>query len=329
MAQEAIDADREEWLAERLKLITASEISVILGIAPDDWGSAYGLFWEKVTGEAPEDRDNDAMAFGRYLEPMVDDRLSKRFPFLDIRPGGLYRSEVRPWMAATFDRLALDSEGEPAIAVDHWRNQTGDIPDGVFPVQIKTAMWKDDKWGAEGTDQIPPHYRAQVLWEMEVWDANQVLVPVLFTASRRLVLYRLERTALTNADTAFMIRAAEEFRAKMASRDDSGLIDFRPATTERLRKRHPTIQEGRVTIPRSLARRLRNASRAEAAAKRRKALAQNLIRERLGPYEEAVAVDDDGQVRRVVKRSISPRAGYTVEPTTIDSLRAGKWGEGA
>lgn len=328
MGQDFIDGHREEWLAERLKLITATEISIILGIAPDDWGSAYSLFWEKVTGEVPEDRDNDSMAFGRYLEPMVDDRLSKRFPFLDIQMGGLYRSEVRPWMAATFDRLALDSEGESAIAVDHWRNRTGQVPDGVFPIQIKTAMWKDEKWGAEGTDHIPPHYRAQVLWEMEVWDANQVLVPVLFTASRRLVLYRLERSVLTNADMTFMLSAAEEFRDRI-ERMDPPPVDYRPATTERLRKRHPTIQEGRVTIPRGLARRLRSASRAEAAAKRRKALAQNLIRERLGPYEEAVAVDDDGQVRRVVKRTISPRAGYEVQPTTIDSLRAGKWGEGA
>jgi putative phage-type endonuclease len=326
MHQDRIDADREGWLRARHDLITASEISVILGIAPDTWGSAYELFWEKVTGEVPKDRDTDEMAFGRYLEPMVDDRLSKRFPFLDIRPGGLYRSGHYPWMAATFDRLALDTEGCSGIAADHWRHQTGQIPDDVFPVQIKTAMWKDDKWGAEGTDQIPPHYRAQVLWEMEVWGADQVLVPVLFTASRRLILYRLERSVLTDADVTYMIGAAAEFRDRMASLNPPP-VDYRPATTERLRKRHPDIQEGEVQIPRELAHRLKAAAKAEALAKRRKALAQNQIRERLGPYEEAVAMDDDGKLRRVVKRSISPRAGYEVQPTTIDSLRAGKWGE--
>src|ERR1700754_3028780 len=104
MPQQGVDAQADLWKFFRKGGITASEISSVLGIAPDTWETAspFALFVAK-TNDQEVIGDSDAMARGRHLEPYVAERYAETKPTLNIFPGGLYSSEDRNWQMATFD----------------------------------------------------------------------------------------------------------------------------------------------------------------------------------------------------------------------------------
>ena len=62
-------------------------------------------------------------------------------------------------------------------------------PDGFVPgalphpvcLEVKTARFKDERWGAPGTDQIPMDYYIQVQWYMPLLGVEEAHVAVLFS----------------------------------------------------------------------------------------------------------------------------------------------------
>lgn len=98
------DADREAWLELRRSGIGGSDALAVLGL--DRWKSRLGVYLDKV-GDAPEQDDNDAMEWGRDVEPVIADWFTKKTGIPAYRCG-LLRCDARPWQLLTPDRITGD-----------------------------------------------------------------------------------------------------------------------------------------------------------------------------------------------------------------------------
>jgi putative phage-type endonuclease len=300
MSQPEIDRDRARWFVERRKGIGASEIAAVLGLAPESYGSAFALFTAKQSG-FDWDEDNDSKLWGRFVEPYVSDVFARNYPSLSLLGGGLYQSVERPWQLATFDRLAFD--------VDEWGIRSDELTEveeryalsRAVPVQIKSSA-TEEGWGEPGTGQIPVHYRAQCLQEMDVADAHAVWVPVLFPP-HKVVTYVILRTQDVEEDIQLLREAGEEFIMRLMN-DDPPPIDWTSATAAALRTLHPVKPSTTAEIPKFLAKRYRRAQLAKSVSKQRLKQVENEIRGRIGGADRAV-VKVAGRDMTVLTRRVS------------------------
>lgn len=291
-----------QWFDHRARGVTASEIPVLLGLAP--WGSPFDLYYKKL-GALEPDRDNDAMAWGRDLEEVILRRFAREHPEFHTTPGALYHhGDDDRWMATpdglSYTRLQAQWDGPPVTI-------PGDLESVV---QAKTAG-SQEHWGDEGTDQIPVYYVAQVRWEMFVMDVNLARMPVLFHG-RTYREYVVEQNA---DDVAFMVAEAEEF-IKRVHAEEPPPVDWRPATTQALKQLHPSVDDTTATVPAVWQRQWRIADRLEKAAGQRKALAENRMRGRMGRARTAV----DEQGRKVATRAVFPMKERVMPATTVNRL---------
>src|SRR6266851_2529172 len=152
--------DKDAWLASRRTGVTASEIGVLMGFAPETWNSPHRLFLSK-TGQIPDTIPETArMRYGKHNEPFIAAEFMERYPQFAVEGDGemLFAHPVREWQMATPDRLVFDAGSQPD-------------DEDLYPLavlQIKTAGFAGDDWGEEGSDRIPLYIRTQVLWEMDV-----------------------------------------------------------------------------------------------------------------------------------------------------------------
>ena len=125
------------------RLITASKVPAILGLSP--WQSPYSL-WMEMAGRVERHGETTTTRRGHYLEPAILAWWHDQHPDAWAVRIDEWVSAV-PWGGATLDALALMDDGSQVI------------------VEAKSAAYRDD-WGAPGTDEIPEHYKAQVLWQL-------------------------------------------------------------------------------------------------------------------------------------------------------------------
>lgn len=145
------DVHSPEWHAARATGIGGSEVAAILGLSP--WESPYSLWHAKANGWISD--PNPEMEWGTYLEPALLAWYRDNAPDLDDveEHPGLFVHRSRRWQRAAPDGIAwlasVDDTSVPRI------------------VEAKKAS-SDDEWGKPGTDEVPPYYRVQVVWYMDV-----------------------------------------------------------------------------------------------------------------------------------------------------------------
>lgn len=316
MAELIPTKDEADWLRARQQGITASEIAVVMGLSP--WDSPYALFHRKL-GILPPIEDTPAMERGRVLEPYIADKFAQANPEFTLLGDGrqLYREsdELFSWMMATPDRLITDCRSE--ISGDECTCTAGP----VALLECKTASDMSE-WGEEFTDEIPVHYRCQVIWQMAVMGVRIAYVAVLDIPRWRVREYHLDMDEAARLDLAMMIDAAREFLGRI-ERQDPPDVDWRPATAYALKQLHPSIEARNVVVPASLAKRYRAACKAVKSAEQRKGLAENLLRARMGTAQAAY----DGATGQVLAtRQVYDVAAKTIERKafTVDKLIAAK-----
>ena len=99
---------KETWLAQRRKCITATDVAKILGLAP--WGSPHSV-WRDKLGREEDGPPSPAMRLGVEMEPrIVDDYVSRHDGVELIDPGRyqLVTHPQHPWIACTPDRVYAD-----------------------------------------------------------------------------------------------------------------------------------------------------------------------------------------------------------------------------
>lgn len=131
---------RAEWLEARRTGIGGSDVAPILGLSK--WATPLSVYMQK-RGELGEQAENDAMRWGRYLEPVVRQAYADQTGYeVRVLPE-MIRHPVHDFMVANLDGFVA-----PAHA-----------PRRVF--EAKTARTAEG-WGEPGTDQIPQPYLLQV-----------------------------------------------------------------------------------------------------------------------------------------------------------------------
>ena len=243
------------------RLITASKVAAILGLSP--WQSPYSL-WMEMAGRVERHGETTTTERGHYLEPAILDWWE------DTHPGRIAFTELWvstvPWGGATLDGLAYVDDLETCVIVE-----------------AKSAAYRDG-WGAPGTDEIPEHYKAQVLWQLAMCpDAERAYVAVLFGQGLEFAEYVVERDPATEEA---LVRICAAFHASLDSEDPPPLDDS-VATWDAVRRLHPDIDGTDIEIPKGLATRY---VRAQNAAKRAEARARHtktLILDRMGAARHA------------------------------------------
>lgn len=288
-------APKEQWLAERSKGVTASEIAVILGISPFD--SPFNLYHQK-RGTITSDFDNTAMSLGRHLEPWIADQWAADHPEWHVFEGGLFASEERPWQMATPDRRLSGMCGpvfDPAVSL----------------LEIKSSGTYDG-WGEDGTDQIPAYYRAQVLWQLDTLGLPEAHVTCFFLGTRKRRDYVVPYDV---ADVQLMRKAAVEFLAQV-ERGEAPPIDHTPTTLGALKALHPDLADETAEVRTSMAVQYRAACDELKRAKEQKARIENELRAAMGSAHKAV--DPAGET--VATRSIYTVPEHTRAASTVDKL---------
>ncbi len=276
-------APEAEWLEARRRGITASEIAVVMGLSP--YSSPYALYHQK-TGDLPGEEENDAMRLGSYMEGFVADRFAERHPEFGLGGDGrtLWAHMDRPWQMATPDRIVFEAAriSGPNLAVLECKIDGG-----------------SDGWGDDGTDEIPVHYRCQVLWQLDVMGVTTGFVACLFLHSRQVRVYELTMDDQAEADLELMRNEANDFlyRIRFGFPPE---VDWRPATSAALKRLHPDVEDTDVIIPATLGRRYRAACAAYRKAEHRRDLAVNQVRARLASGHRAVLPDGELVARRDV-----------------------------
>lgn len=137
----------EEQLKERESGIGSSDSGAVLGVNP--YRTPVDVYLEK-TGqvESPDLSDNAAVYFGNVLEETVANEYARRTGTSVRRRTKTFRHSDYPWMIAHPDRTV---DGYKTI------------------LECKTAgQYVSDKFGPDGTDQVPDEYLIQVTHQMIV-----------------------------------------------------------------------------------------------------------------------------------------------------------------
>src|SRR5258707_705781 len=113
----------------------------------------------------------------------------------------------RPWQMATPDRLVdevwFEPDNSPALIREERRL--------LATLECKIDGGSDG-WGEDGSDEIPVHYRCQVLWQMDVMDVTTGYVACLLWHRRQVRVYELTMDDDALRDLALMRMGAERFR---------------------------------------------------------------------------------------------------------------------
>lgn len=287
----------EEWLAARRQGVTASEIAVVMGLSPYD--SPFALYHRK-RGDLPDVEDTDAMERGRILEPYIAEKFARLHPEFTVMGDGrqLYAHPDRPWQLATPDRLIDGCDCGPDFAPFAHRCPF----DPIAVLETKTDAGGSDEWGEDGSDQIPVHYRCQVLWQMDVLGVTAGYVACLAMRSWKLRVYEIAMDGDAETDLKIMRDTARCFLDDI--RDGNAPdVDWRPQTAAALKHLNPKVEQVDVTIGRQLARSYRAAVRREAEAEQRKKLMTNRVLQAIGTGRRAIEAGT-GQV--IATRSVYP-----------------------
>lgn len=152
-----MNANASSWHEQRRSGIGGSDVAALLGLSK--WKSPYQLFLEK-TGNAPPQEDNEAMYWGRMLEPVIRDAYEEKTGKRVTVPDSIIKHPEHSFMLANLDGVTDDRR----------------------VLEIKTT--RDGKeWGEPGTDEIPFYYLTQVQHYLCVTGLELADVAVLIGSS--------------------------------------------------------------------------------------------------------------------------------------------------
>lgn len=163
----------QEQHTNRAKGIGASEVAALFGLHP--YMTAYEL-WLYKTGkkERPNLDDNERVWLGHKLEPVISDWYEKQTGYELVMPQNeTYFCPTEKRLLCHPDRIVL---GMPRL------------------VELKTAQYNPDRWGAELSDECPFEYVLQCQAQMACSPAvTSVDLVVLFDSKFIFQIYHIKR----------------------------------------------------------------------------------------------------------------------------------------
>ena len=149
------EISRAEWMKLRQRGIGGSDAAAACGLSR--WKSRLMLYLEK-TGTEAEDIDNEAMYWGRMMEPILRKEFAGRTGFTVQEVPFMFACREYPWMLANIDGLVTEPDGSKAL------------------LEIKTASgFKTKEW----ENGLPQEYFIQIQHYLCVTGLPKAYVAVL------------------------------------------------------------------------------------------------------------------------------------------------------
>ncbi len=213
------------WNALRAKGIGGSEIAAVVGLSP--WTSRFTI-WHRKVGRLGPQNPSESMNWGKRLEPAICQAYADRHPDVLVRVAGLFRNAERPWQLASCDRLLAESEAHHSHAV----------------LEVKTADGHDAwEWGKEGTDEVPPYYRCQALWYLDVLDLTVSHIAVLIGGND----YREYVIEYAKDEAEWLREEGRKFWQSVLN-GEAPPLDGSDSTYQAVREMHPEIEMVEVEL---------------------------------------------------------------------------------
>ena len=255
-----------EWLEVRRSGIGGSDAAASIGLSP--WKSRYELYQEKISTSPPPRISNEAMTWGRLLEPLIREEFSKRSG-MAVRPlRSMLQHPSYPWMLADLDGLVEDS------------NRGVGILEIKTSSAFKSADWEDGK--------VPDHYMLQLQHYLEVCGLDFAIIAVLI-GGNRLQWTQIEKDRELVEQLVELERRFWEYVLTQTPPP----VDGSTACTEMLVRKFPTSSNASPLILPTDAddwiRQYWQAKTEEDAAGERKRLMENRLKEAMQDHERAVS----------------------------------------
>jgi putative phage-type endonuclease len=261
-----------EWHLARVGALGGSEIAAAMGLSPFE--SPFSL-WHRKQGMVGPVEDNGEMYWGRMQEPALRKEFRKRHPeFVVAGDVGTWRHGEHPHMVANPDALLFNRGGH----VDPGR------PDEIWEGKVCRDR---DKFGEEGSDDVPVYYRAQGLHYADVFAVKRIRMSVLFCGSEY-VEFVIE---YDEADAAILRRCGAEFVASLIE-GRRPPIDSHQKTYDTIRQLHPGIEDYEVELERDVALPYLEAVAAYDAAKTAKRAATSVVMDVVGDGRKATWIGE-------------------------------------
>jgi putative phage-type endonuclease len=206
------ESGSEEWhnLRNEDAAIGGSDIGAIAGLSP--WESAITK-WAKKTGQISDDVEpNMSMRLGNKLETPILEIFAEEHPDYEIFTTGTWAHKEFSWQRANPDALYRKPDGT-------W---------GIIEVKFSRDYWSE----------VPQHYRAQVLWYMNVFAIQEAVLVALAGSS-----YQEFEVEWDSFEASSLIAAAYRFRESVLKVEMPDW-DGSNSTFETIRAMNPKIEDG-------------------------------------------------------------------------------------
>lgn len=213
--------NRDQWLAERVKDVTSTEVSALYGLNP--YKSEFELFHEKRDQVVVQIQENERMKWGTRLESAIAHGAA----------------EDQGWNISKLDVYMRDSEARIGSSFDFEIKSSSDGP-GILEVKNVDWLQYQQKWIDDGNGNIeaPEHIELQVQHQLEVSDYAWAAIVVLVGGNEQKIVLRnrdrsigqdirqrvtefWDRVAANRAPAADYVKDAE-FIIKNLRKDGSG-----------------------------------------------------------------------------------------------------------
>ena len=125
----------ENWLALRQKGIGGSEAAAVCGF--NRYSSPLEI-WLRKTGRKDSEPDNEAMYFGRMLEPLIREEFSKRTGLTVKTCPFMFSFKEFPYILANIDGVVTEKDGSKTLLEIKTTNSfttAKELEDGLPPVE--------------------------------------------------------------------------------------------------------------------------------------------------------------------------------------------------
>lgn len=174
MTQEVIAIENEgQWLAERVKDVTSTEVSALYGLSP--YMTEFELFHQKRDGVVVRIPETDRMKWGKRLEAPIAHGVAEDMGW-NIAKLDVYMRDVEARIGSSFDfEIKSSSDGRGVLEIKN-----------VAELQYK-RKWIDD---GNGNIEAPEHIELQIQHQMEVSGYEWCALVVLVGGNSPKVVYR-------------------------------------------------------------------------------------------------------------------------------------------
>ena len=206
------ESGSEEWhnLRNEDAAVGGSDIGAIAGLSPFE--SAITK-WAKKTGKISDDVEpNMSMRLGNKLETPILEIFAEEHPDYEIFTTGTWAHKEFSWQRANPDAVYRKPDGT-------W---------GIIEVKFSRDYWSE----------VPQHYRAQVLWYMNVFAIQEAVLVALAGSS-----YQEFDVEWDSFEATSLIAAAYRFRESVL-KEEMPDWDGSNSTFETIRAMNPKIEDG-------------------------------------------------------------------------------------